>query len=96
MLRVAHDARGFEGAGASVQLFWWIVRVMGQVWRWWHGLVGVTGDLGELKDEGVVSTAACLLLPVGILISSPSSRAANAKRVSCSVVTVPSPGWGAW
>jgi hypothetical protein len=48
-------------------------------------LASVVGGLDVLKDEvdeGVVSTAAYLLLPMCILISSPLNRAANTKQVS--------------
>jgi hypothetical protein len=46
----------------------------------------VGGVEGVLKIEGVPSAAACLLLLLGVLFSSPSSKAADATCASCSMI----------
>jgi len=48
--------------------------------------VAVRGSEGELEVEGVPGAAACSLLTLGVLFSSPSSRAADAACASCSAV----------
>ena len=48
--------------------------------------VAVRGGEGVLEVEGVPGAAACSLLTLGVLFSSPSSRAADAACASCSAV----------
>ena len=48
--------------------------------------VAVRGGEGVLEVEGVPGAAACSLLTLGVLFSSPSSRGAVAACVSCSAV----------
>ena len=50
--------------------------------------VAVRGGEGVLEVEGVPGAAACSLLTLGVLFSSPSSRGAGAACASCSTV-----GW---
>ena len=52
------------------------MRVSGLLWSCWPGWACEWGDLGVLKVEGVVGAAVCSLLPIALLLSSPSSRAA--------------------
>jgi hypothetical protein len=70
-----------EGLGARV-------RVCVRGWVLASELAGVTvgGVEGELEVEGVPGAAACSLLTLGVLFSSPSSRAADATCTSCSAV----------
>ena len=70
-----------EGLGARVR-----VRVHG--WGVAPELAGVAvrGSEGVSKVEGVPGAAACSLLMLGALFSSPSSRAADATCTSCSAV----------
>jgi hypothetical protein len=51
-------------------------------------LEGVACDLGVIKVEDVPGAAVCLLLMADNLFSSPLSRAADADRMSCSLVVV--------
>ena len=48
--------------------------------------VAVRGNEGVSKVEGVPGAAACSLLTLGVLFSSPSSRAADTTCTSCSAV----------
>jgi hypothetical protein len=48
--------------------------------------MAVRGGEGVLEVEGVPGAAACSLLMLGVLFSSPSSRAADAACASCSAV----------
>src|SRR5260221_7791617 len=53
---------------------------------------GATGGDGRVKVRGVPGAAVCSLLPVGVLISSPSSGLAAAKYTFRSTLT--EPVWG--
>ena len=70
-----------EGLGARV-----CVHVRG--WGVASELAGVVvrGSEGVLEVEEMPGAAACSLLTLGVLISSPSSKAADATCTSCSAV----------
>ena len=78
-LKIVHGARGFGYARVRVRLRGWGVA---------SELVSVAGrdSEGVSKVEGVPGAAACSLLTLGVLFSSPSSRAADATCTSCSAV----------